>query len=294
MFRSKGWLAFAMTAAVLTASCSEVQLAAHTAKRMGSGSAGGYKVGTPYQIAGKWYHPAVDYGYEETGIASWYGPNFHGKTTANGETFDKYDLTAAHRTLPMPSIVKVTNLENGRALRLRINDRGPFARGRIIDISERGAELLGFKVKGTARVRVRILADESRAIAERAKRGEKPARMTQRKAPVAPRSAVVAKAPRPAPVTAQSLNGAVTTEPVRNTGIYIQAGAYSNPANAGRAETRLGAIGPVEVAPISVRGRDLYRVRVGPIASVSQADGYLDKVIRAGYDDARIVVISVD
>ena len=97
---------------------------------------GRYKVGNPYQIAGKWYYPKEDYEYVETGIASWYGPGFHGKRTANGEIYDQNALTAAHRTLPMPSAVRVTNLENGRSLTLRVNDRGPFARGRIIDVTD--------------------------------------------------------------------------------------------------------------------------------------------------------------
>src|SRR5690242_17607174 len=120
-----------------------------------------YKVGTPYQIDGVWYYPAEDFTYDETGIASWYGEQFHAKETANGETFDLNSLTAAHRTLPMPSIVEVTNLENGRVLRLRVNDRGPFARGRILDVSRRAAQLLGFEGSGTAKVRVRIMVEDS-------------------------------------------------------------------------------------------------------------------------------------
>ncbi len=125
----------------------------------------GYKVGKPYQIKGKWYYPEVDYSYVEDGIASWYGPGFHGKQTANGETYDMNDLTAAHRTLPMPSVVRVTNLENGRSLKLRVNDRGPFARERIIDVSRRASQLLGFHLQGTTPVRVEIVEDESRMMA---------------------------------------------------------------------------------------------------------------------------------
>ncbi|OYQ37722.1 hypothetical protein CHU95_00755 [Niveispirillum lacus] len=126
---------------------------------------GSYKVGNPYQIDGVWYYPRVDYGYNETGIASWYGPGFHTKLTANGEQYNENELTAAHQTLPMPSLVRVTNLENGRSIVVRINDRGPFVSGRIIDMSRRGAQLLGFDQQGTAKVRVEILAEESRAIA---------------------------------------------------------------------------------------------------------------------------------
>ena len=105
----------------------------------------------------------MDYQYDEIGVASWYGPGFHGKTTANGEIFDQNKISAAHRTLPMPSIVKVTNLENGLILdKVRINDRGPFARNRIIDLSKKAAEELGFIKNGVAKVRVEILEDESR------------------------------------------------------------------------------------------------------------------------------------
>lgn len=125
-----------------------------------------YKVGNPYQITGVTYYPSEDYSYDETGIASWYGPGFHAKLTANGEDYDQNDMTVAHRTLPMPSFVRVTNLDNGRVAVFRVNDRGPYARGRIIDISRRGAQLLGFDQAGTARVRVQILSAESRQLAD--------------------------------------------------------------------------------------------------------------------------------
>ncbi|MEM9469909.1 MAG: septal ring lytic transglycosylase RlpA family protein, partial [Pseudomonadota bacterium] len=128
-----------------------------------------YKVGSPYKIKGKRYYPKERFRYSETGIASWYGPNFHGKQTANGEIFNKYELTAAHRTLQMPSIIRVTNLSNGRALILRVNDRGPFAHNRVLDVSERAAELLGFKGQGTTRVRIDVLEDPSRQVAAMAK-----------------------------------------------------------------------------------------------------------------------------
>lgn len=116
---------------------------------------GYYKVGKPYQIKGRWYTPRVDPTYDEAGQASWYGPNFHGKKTANGEVFDQDALTAAHPTIPLPSYAYVTNLENGRTLLVRINDRGPFANDRILDASARVARELGFYEQGTARVRVK-------------------------------------------------------------------------------------------------------------------------------------------
>lgn len=130
--QSKGRLAMAVAAfGVLLAGCAETQLAVHGVKRLGTTTqptqVGNYKIGNPYEIAGQWYYPAVDYEYSETGIASWYGPKFHGKKTANGEIFDQYEVSAAHRTLPLPSIVRVTNLENGKSIKVRVNDRGPFA-----------------------------------------------------------------------------------------------------------------------------------------------------------------------
>src|SRR5271165_2983985 len=120
-------------------------------------SAGIYKIGQPYQIEGTWFYPREQPDYDETGIASWYGPTFYGQHTANGEIFDANALSAAHRTLPMPVNVRVTNLENGSSIILRVNDRGPFARGRIIDVSSRAAQLLGFYGAGTAKVRVTYL-----------------------------------------------------------------------------------------------------------------------------------------
>jgi rare lipoprotein A len=116
---------------------------------------GGYhKIGKPYEIAGQWYHPKPDPSYEETGTASWYGDAFHAKRTANGEIYDMHAMTAAHRTLPLPSIVRVTHLVNGRSVLVRVNDRGPFRKGRIIDLSRAAAEALGFHKHGTAPVRV--------------------------------------------------------------------------------------------------------------------------------------------
>jgi rare lipoprotein A len=126
----------------------------------------------PYQVKGVWYTPKVDYDYDETGTASWYGPGFDQQATADGEIYDMNQLSAAHKTLPLPSVVTVTNLQNGRELRLRVNDRGPFVDGRLIDVSRRAAQLLGFEGSGTAPVRVKVIKDESIQVAEAAMRGE--------------------------------------------------------------------------------------------------------------------------
>ena len=130
-----------------------------------------YKVGSPYTVKGVTYYPHVDYAYDSVGMASWYGSEFQDRYTANGEVFDPGQLTAAHTTLPLPSIVEVTNLQTNRAICVRVNDRGPFARGRIIDLSHRAAELLGFAGHGSALVRVRVLKEPSLYAAAAAERG---------------------------------------------------------------------------------------------------------------------------
>lgn len=122
---------------------------------------GYFKIGNPYEVQGISYVPQNYEDFEEIGIASWYGDDFHGKATANGETYDMRSLTAAHPTLPLPSIVKVTNLENGKTAIVRVNDRGPFAKNRIIDLSQRTAETLGFRHKGTAKVKIELLRNDT-------------------------------------------------------------------------------------------------------------------------------------
>jgi rare lipoprotein A len=130
-----------------------------------------YKIGAPYTVKGITYYPRVDYAYDQVGMASWYGNEFQGQYTANGEVFDMNVITAAHTTLPLPCIVEVVNLQNNRALHIRVNDRGPFARGRIIDLSRRAAQLLGFEGAGSALVRVRVLREQSLIAAGAAERG---------------------------------------------------------------------------------------------------------------------------
>ena len=299
--------------------CAETQFLAHMAKQWGDGADGIYKVGKPYQINGVWYYPKEDFSYDETGIASWYGPGFHSKRTANGETYDQNDLTAAHRTLPMPSFVRVSNLENGRSLILRINDRGPFARGRIIDVSKRAAQLLDMQKQGTARVRVQVLEKESRAVAARYRagqplaKGESPitvaglpkpevqaeslppppgstsAPASQTQAPpsqvAANQTYVFARADTPEPVLGQ-----LETKPVSTTRLFVQAGAFAYYENANRVAAVLSKMGDVRISSVLINGTDLFRVRVGPIGDVKIADRLLDKVITAGYPDARIIV----
>ena len=133
-----------------------------------------YKIGNKYNVKGKYYFPIKDLSYNKTGIASWYGPKFHGKLTANGEIYNQNALTAAHKTLPMPSAVKVTNLKNNKSVVLRINDRGPFVNNRIIDLSSKAAEILDLKTNGTGLVRVIILKEKSILLEKLAKEGSFP------------------------------------------------------------------------------------------------------------------------
>lgn len=258
----------------------------------------GYKIGKPYTIKGVWYHPKVDYEYSETGIASWYGPNFHGKPTANGEIFDMNEVSAAHRTLPLPSVVRVTNLDNGRSLDMRVNDRGPFARGRIIDVSRRAAQLLGFYRQGIARVRVDIVADESRQLAKHP--GSAPVQVladsrsssSARSSPEAGRGVTR----QPLMPLADSDQAMATSEgsiiPIRAaspTQLYVQAGAYSQLDNARRVRARLSGLGAVDIHPFRIGGRSLYRVRLGPLSSSDEADRVLAETVRAGYPGSHIV-----
>ncbi len=132
------------------------------------------KIGKPYTVNGRTYYPSQDRNYRQEGMASWYGPGFHGKSTANGERFDKWQLTAAHPTLPMPSLVRVTHLKSGRSAVVRINDRGPFSGGRIIDLSRKAAEEIGMIGEGVARVRVEYLPQETDRMMELVTAGKRP------------------------------------------------------------------------------------------------------------------------
>ena len=148
------------------AACTSTGSRTSSSSSPSTSSGGYYKVGNPYEVKGNWYTPQEDYSYDETGIASWYGQEFHGGKTANGEEFNKNELTAAHKTLPLPTLARVTNLDNGRSIVVRINDRGPFSGSRLIDVSQRAAQLLGFEQNGTAKVRLQVLSDESKSIAD--------------------------------------------------------------------------------------------------------------------------------
>lgn len=270
---------------------------------------GYYKVGNPYQIKGQWYYPKEDYSYDESGIASWYGDDFHEQKTANGEIYNKNELTAAHKTLPLPSLARVTNLENGRSIVVRVNDRGPFSGARIIDVSQRAAQLLGFDRAGTAKVRVQVLADESKAIADAMRVYGGPTQTSEKiiaSNQTANTSSAVQVFPldnaapvQQAPVAPVMPRSVATVKPVAEyvqlpvsgaNNIYIQAGAFTNKDNAVRMQHSLGKVGRVTVTEALVKGAQFYRVRIGPIDSVTDADKLLKKVVSSGAGGARIIV----
>lgn len=272
---------------------------------------GFYKIGQPYQIDGKWYYPAINWSYNETGVASWYGPNFDGKYTANGERYDMNALTAAHRTLPMPSVVEVTNLDNGRSIQLRVNDRGPYARDRILDVSRRAAQMLGFENTGTAHVRVQLLQQPTLQAELLAQRNggpdvEPPTQLaaadpiaTVNEQPLAPPNgnapppANASSAPQqPAPRAATAhlalvdpAEAAATKAPAAvaatNSRMYIQAGAFSSRQNAETLKAKLTQFGTVNIDTAQVHGASVYRVRIGPIATTGEADRLLGDVVKS-------------
>lgn len=179
---------------------------------------GAYKVGAPYKIDGITYTPQEEFNRTETGIASWYGPGFHGKSTANGERYDQSERTAAHRTLQMPAIVRVTNLDNGMSTVVRINDRGPFARSRVIDLSRTAAQELDIIRRGTARVRIDQLSAESMAVRDVAIAGGGPAEQNAAVAQVAS-----GHRPVPAPTMAAAPPPAQVAPPPRSQPVVVPA-----------------------------------------------------------------------
>jgi rare lipoprotein A len=310
-FRRHFSLLAGLALTLLVAACAETNLAVETTKvvtRKDNEVVGPYKIGKPYRVNNVWYYPRADYDYDETGIASWYGPGFHGKQTANGEIYDENDLTAAHKTLPMPSLVRVTNLENGRSLVVRLNDRGPFANNRVIDLSRRSAQLLGFEQQGTAKVRVQVLKEESMMLAAQASAqggdGIGPAPTAAPAGDVGvqalPGSTGGAAAPQPAAAAPQQvalgniqtpqLTGQVAVVPVKPSNIYIQAGAFLRQGNAQQLQRKLSGIGQTRITEFILNQQRFYRVQLGPIASVEEADRLLQQLLDNGHPDAKIAV----
>jgi len=213
------------------------------------GNPASYLVG--YQ---RYYVLSDNAGYVERGVASWYGTKFHGRRTSSGEPYDMYAMTAAHKTLPLPTYAQVTNLRNGRMVVVKINDRGPFKDNRLIDLSYAAAIKLGITAEGTGLVEVRALDPATHQV--------------QRKA---------------APGLAAHPGGP---------SLYLQIGAFSSAENAERLRTRLGTVAHanVRIVRAEIEQRTVYRVRIGPIAGVDEADRMSRELALLGLDDSRIVI----
>lgn len=225
---------------------------------------------TSYVVFGRRYHvmSSAD-GYVERGVASWYGSKFHGRRTSSGETYDMHAMTAAHKSLPLPTYVRVTNLRNGRTAVLKVNDRGPFHANRIIDLSYSAARKLDIVGQGTGLVEVRALTP-----------GAAPPASTVVSAPTS--------APAPVPASAPAVQAAPRAEPR----MFLQAGAFAENANAERLRTRLASLSGVRagVHEAVVGGQRLFRVRIGPLADVAEADRLSSRIVDAGMGLPRIVI----
>ena len=282
---------------------------------------GEYKVGKPYQVGGIWYVPAEQPGYDQTGVASWYGEQFHMKATANGEVFDMAAVSAAHTTLPLPSMVEVTNLDNGKTLVVRVNDRGPFVGNRIIDLSREAARRLDFDRQGLAQVRVRYVGPAPllgpdgglRYANARPYPTRLPPAVVALRPPTVPADPVMELAtatPRAAPVAASipsetlpPLTGsAISDTPIApavrapavvsvgaGAGLRVQAGAFTSEVNARLAVSRLSPAGAASIEPLERDGLTLYRVVLPAPQDEAAAYALRDRVAEIGFADARVV-----
>ena len=245
----------------------------------GAAQIGAYKVGQPYKIDGITYTPREDFNHVETGVASWYGPGFHGKSTANGERYDQTERTAAHRTLQMPSIVRVTNLDNGLSTVVRINDRGPFARSRVIDLSRTAAQELDIIRSGTGRVRIDQMTAESLAVKDVAIGGGGPAEQYaavaqlasgQRAAPAQP-PVQVAASPQPVAAPVPVVQAVWPTNP-QASAIETAPARGSGRGNSGPTIASLAAVTPAAGSLTSVPPTSGFYVQTGAFATPENAE----------------------
>jgi rare lipoprotein A len=241
-----------------------------------------------YDVMGKRYFVlSSSVGYVERGVASWYGPGFHKVRTSTGEPYDMYGMTAAHKTLPLPAYVRVTNLQNGRSIVVRVNDRGPFVGNRIIDLSYTAAAKLDMLRNGTAMVEVRSLEPASQSEPLTA-----PSVAPLSASPITAAAEAPAPAsPSPPPQAVSEAGGGASAVPVPRA-LFIQAGAFSDPQNAARLTQKLrgGGYGNVFVRDNEIAGRRMYRVRIGPVPSVAEFDRIVAALERVGIDDAHLAL----
>lgn len=218
----------------------------------------------PYVIRGRTYTPVIDETYDRTGVASWYGDAFHGRPTATGEIYDMNGLSAAHTTLPLPSLAEVTNLETGQSIIVRVNDRGPFIDDRIIDLSRGAADVLGVRNQGLAQVRVRYIGPAPRG-------GGTGAALIQ------------AQAESPASSLSRPVTDYGDTDPW-----FIQAGTFASRTNADALRRRFGGE-RTRVERVDVRGQRMYRVLIGPWTGRREAERQRSTMAGQGLLDAILV-----
>jgi rare lipoprotein A len=243
-----------------------------------------------YEVYGRRYQVlASSTGFVERGVASWYGPDFHGHNTSSGETYDMYAMTAAHKTLPLPCYARITNLANGRSVVVRVNDRGPFVANRIVDLSYSAALRLDLVRTGTGFVELRALGPGEDALytaaAPPAVATTTPALQQPPQGAPGPEPVIV-----PPPVVAEPAGAGSLVLAPQDLSLYIQVGAYGDPGNANRVLARLQAAGMPRalVQAINSNGRALQRVRIGPIASVADYDQLAARLATLGFPDARL------
>ena len=253
-----------------------------------------YKIGKKYNVGGKYYYPKKDLYYNKTGIASWYGPKFHGKLTANGEIYNQYALTAAHKTLPLPSAVKVTNLKNNKSIVLRINDRGPFVNDRIIDLSSKAADILDLKREGTGLVRVQILREKSLYLEKLAKQGSFP-EINDLKETELPNITIPNKV---AVKIKDTKNQKIVTKKInynlknlnKEYKIYIKLASFSSKNNAEIMKKKVSYIDKVKIYKIYKLNKTLYQVKAGPFLSVEKVDQLHSLLLQKGMQGAKIII----
>ena len=271
---------------------------------------GQYQVGNPYEVAGRWFNPREQPGYDKEGIASWYGEAFNRRRTSNGEWFDMNTLTAAHATLPLPSYVLVTNLENNRQVVVRVNDRGPFVGTRVIDLSKRAADVLGYRANGKAHVRVKLIGpapiDDSmghmvamnRAMNQGASMGQlvamsndasvrAPTTAIAMNEPMVPRAA---KLPIAVATPRAEVQQAAFVPPIMHPQTYIvRVGVFHDLNNASTVYQQLQGFGPTRIVKAVGANGPLYRVEMGPLDNKADADAAMTTAIGEGFEDAKLV-----
>jgi rare lipoprotein A len=289
-----GWF-FLVIAAMLFSGCSQV------GKYIpGEPDKPKVKTGKPYTIFGKRYYPLKSSeGFEEEGVASWYGKKFHKRPTANGEVFDMYSISAAHKTLPLPTWVRVTNLDNRRSMVLRINDRGPFVGDRIIDLSYAAAKVLGFEHSGTAHVRVKVLSKGEQKKLEASPKRKK--RRSRKNVKAISRPMVTSESigeagngvfdPSAKPKKKKGKIAKKLTKGEWSSGrAYVQAGSFAEFGNAKKLAQRLATVGKTRVQSKKVGLKTFYRVMLGPFTSKIRADNAVKRLKNMGIVTTQLVL----